>query len=264
VEDTSVGRFTLDRLRVEVHGSKEELGAAAARLAADRVREAIAARGRARIMVGTGPSQNQVVAAFTASEIEWARVEVFHMDEYVGLAPDHPASFRRWLRERVAGVVPVGAVHYLDGDAKDVEAECRRYAALLAEAPVDVCFVGFGENGHIAFNDPHVADFDDPLAVKVVEMDRRCREQQVGEGHFRSIEQVPRYALTLTCPTLLAARTLVCSVPDRRKAEAVRAALTGAVSEACPASAVRRHGDAALFLERESASLLATDGHGLD
>jgi glucosamine-6-phosphate deaminase len=258
VELVGVRKHAVDRLQVEVHPSKDELGAAAARRAADRVRQAIADRGRARLIIGTGPSQNEVIASFMASEIDWPRVEAFHMDEYVGISAGHPASFRHWLRERVANAAPLRAVHYLEGDASDVERECLRYAELLAEAPIDVCFIGFGENGHIAFNDPHVADFADPVAVKQVEMDRQCRAQQVGEGHFPSMDDVPRHALTLTCPTLFAARTLVCSVPDRRKAEAVRAALHGPVATACPASIVRTHPDAALFLEPGSASLLGS------
>ena len=140
----------------------------------------------------------------------------------------------------------------------DLDAECRRYAALLGAAPIDITFLGFGENGHIAFNDPHAADFNDPVAVKRVAMDLRCRRQQVGEGHFPSVEEMPAEALTITCPALLACRHAVCTVPDRRKAEAVRNALQGPVSTACPASAVRAHPSAAIFLDAESASLLTS------
>ena len=189
--------------------------------------------------------------------MDWTRVELFHMDEYIGLGLTHPASFRRWLKERLADRVHPGAVHFLNGDAPGVEAECRRYAGLLREAPVDICFLGFGENGHIAFNDPHAADFHDPLWVKRVAMDRRCRLQQVGEGHFPSLDAVPAEALTLTCPALMAAEYLICSVPDRRKAEAVRQALEGPISARCPASLVRTHPGAVLYLEPESGSLTA-------
>jgi glucosamine-6-phosphate deaminase len=178
------------------------------------------------------------------------------MDEYVGISPEHPASFRRWLRDHLACVVHPGAVHLLNGDAPDIDAECRRYAALLAEGPVDVCFIGFGENGHIAFNDPHVADFDDPLMVKRVAMDERCRMQQVGEGHFPNLAAVPPEALTLTCPALMRAEHWICSVPDRRKAEAARNAIEGPIGPHCPASLVRAHPDAAVYLEPESTSLL--------
>ena len=242
-------RFEADRLNVEIQPSKAALGSAAAALAISRLRSALAERSRARIIVGTGPSQNEVIEALVAAQLDWSAVEVFHMDEYAGIGRGHPASFRRWLDEHLASRVHPGAVHYLEGDAPGPEAECARYAALLAAAPVDIALLGFGENGHVAFNDPHVADFADPLAVKVVEMDRRCRAQQVGEGHFPGIDAVPRFALTLTCPKLFRARTLVCSVPDRRKAEAVRNALRGPVSAACPASGVRTHPDAHLFLD---------------
>jgi glucosamine-6-phosphate deaminase len=243
-------------MTVEVHPSKAALGRAAAADAAALMRDAINLRGRARIIVGTGPSQNETIAALVRENLDWHKVEVFHMDEYVGLAAAHPASFRRWLKTHLADLVNPGIVHYVAGDALDPEAECARYAAALARWPIDVCFIGFGENGHIAFNDPHEARFDDPLAVKIVTLDERCRAQQVGEGHFADLASVPPRAITLTCPTLLAACRLVCSVPDRRKAEAVRGALEGPVGEQCPASIVRTHPSAALYLEPESAALL--------
>ena len=250
-------RFHVDALSVEVHASKLDLGRAAADHAATFIRSAVDLQGRARIIIGTGPSQNEVIGALTARpDLDWGAIEVFHMDEYVGLPASHPASFRRWLKEHVADVVRPGAVHYLRGDAADIEEEQRRYAVLLEQAPVDISFLGFGENGHIAFNDPHVADFHDPVLVKQVVMDERCRMQQVNEGHFPNLGAVPPQALTLTCPALLAAEHLISSVPDRRKAEAVRNALEGPITPACPASVVRTHRDAWLFLEPESASLL--------
>jgi glucosamine-6-phosphate deaminase len=234
------------------------MGRAAGARAGAILRQALAARGRARIIVGTGPSQNETIAALTAQpDVDWGRVEVFHMDEYVGMADTHPASFRRWLRERVVDIVHPAAANYMLGDAADADAECRRYAALLAEAPIDITFIGFGENGHIAFNDPGVARFDDPVAVKRVAIDERCRLQQVGEGHFENLAAVPPEALTVTCPVLVGAAHLICTVPDRRKAEAVRNAVEGPLSEACPASLVMTHPDCALFLDRESASLLS-------
>jgi glucosamine-6-phosphate deaminase len=260
-----VGRireFRVDNLAVEVYGDKQELGQAAAARAARFIADALAREGRARIIVGTGPSQNEVIRTLTESPLDWRRVEVFHMDEYVGIAASHPASFRRWLREHVVDRVHPGRVYYLEGDASDVAAECRRYAALLSEAPVDVCLAGFGENGHIAFNDPHEADFNDAEAVKAVTLDERCRAQQVGEGHFPDVAAVPARAVTLTCPALMAAQHVVCSVPDRRKADAVRRALEGPVTERCPASVLRTHADSALFLEPESAGALDRGGPG--
>ena len=249
--------FRRGRARIRVYRRGSGLGEAAGAAGAAIIREAIAARGHARIVVGTGPSQDGTIGALTAAPgIDWSRVEVFHMDEYTGMAAAHPASFRRWLKEHVADVVRPGIVHYMQGDAADVEAECRRYGGLLRAAPVDVTFLGFGENGHIAFNDPGVADFEDAAAVKPVTLDERCRRQQVGEGHFADLASAPPAAITVTCPALVSARHLVCSVPDRRKAEAVRDALEGPLSTACPASLVLRHPECAIFLDAESASLL--------
>lgn len=250
-----IREFRVDWLQVRVYRNKLELGEAAAADAAAIIRQAIARQGRARVIVGTGNSQDEMINALVArGGLDWSRVEVFHMDEYVGLSQEHPASFRRWLKRRVVDVARPGQAHYLEGDAPDPEAECRRYGALLQQAPIDITFIGFGENGHIAFNDPHVADFNDPKAVKQVEMDHRCRAQQVGEGHFPDVDAVPRHALTLTCPTLTGARNLVCVVPDLRKAEAVRNALLGPVTPACPAALVRRHPHATLYLDPDSAS----------
>jgi glucosamine-6-phosphate deaminase len=252
-----LSKFQVDALSVEVHASKLDLGRAAADRAATLIRKAVCLCGRARIIIGTGPSQDEVIGVLTnRPDLDWRAIEVFHMDEYVGLPASHPASFRRWLKEHVADVVRPGAVHYLEGDAPDVEKEQRRYAALLEQAPVDISFLGFGENGHIAFNDPHAADFADPVLVKTVAMDERCRMQQVNEGHFPNLAAVPQNALTLTCPALLGAEHLICSVPDRRKAEAVRNALEEPIAPACPASVVRKHRDAWLFLEPESATLM--------
>jgi glucosamine-6-phosphate deaminase len=209
------------------------------------------------VIVATGNSQIAFIDALTTmSDVPWSNTVIFHMDEYVGMSADHPASFRKWIRERVVERVHPAAAHYLHGDAPDAEAECQRYTALLNEAPVDLAFVGIGENGHIAFNDPHVAKFDDPLTVRRVTLDDACRRQQAGEGHFPSFDDVPREALTLTCPALLRAAHLVCSVPDSRKAGAVAAAVNGPLTEQCPASILRTHDDARLYLDRESAALL--------
>jgi glucosamine-6-phosphate deaminase len=199
-------------------------------------------------------------ALTSAPGLDWKAIEVFHMDEYAGMAATHPASFCRWIKERVADRVHPGAVHYLAGDVPDPDAECARYAALLASAPIDVCFLGFGENGHIAFNDPHEADFHDPYLVRRVTLDEKCRLQQVGEGHFPGLAAVPEEALTLTCPALVSAAHMICSVPGPRKAEAVRAALQGPIGEACPGSILRTHANAVVYLDREAASLLGPVG----
>lgn len=232
-------------------------GAAAAEKAAEIIRTAVSHRGWARVVVGTGNSQLDFIAALVArSDLTWSRVEIFHMDEYVGISARHPASFRNWLKENVEDRCKPDRVHYIEGDTPDIEAEMARYSELLNSAPIDVSFVGFGENGHIAFNDPAAADFADPLTMKVVTLDVVCRRQQVGEGHFQDISSVPERAITITCSALLRSRAWVCAVPDQRKAEAVRNALLGPISTGCPASIVRQHPAAFVFLDQASASLL--------
>ncbi len=250
-------KFTVDKAQVFVYPTKQETSAAAALAAASILRDALATRGSARIIVGTGNSQDDMVAALVqAPALDWSRMEVFHMDEYVGMSDQHPASFRGWLKTHLVDIVQPGKVNYLRGDAPDIAQECERYTGLLHAAPVDICFIGFGENGHIAFNDPGVADFHDPRAVKRVAMDERCRRQQVGEGHFPSLDTMPAEALTLTCPELVRAEHWICTVPDLRKAEAVKNALSGPISEACPSSLVRMHPAAAIYLDADSAALL--------
>jgi len=246
-------------LIVRTFAGKNLLGETAAEDSARLMSQAIHERGKARVIFSAANSQLEMIAALTARpDIDWAAVEVFHVDEYVGVPDTHPASFRRWVRENIAGRVQPGRIHYLAGDAPDIAAECSRYSALLAAAPIDIAFLGFGENGHIGFNDPHEADFHDPHPVRTVTLDERCRLQQVGEGHFPSLEAVPALGLTLTCPTLVNVSHIICCVPDLRKAEAVRNALEGPISTQCPGSILRTHADARLYLDRESASLLAT------
>jgi glucosamine-6-phosphate deaminase len=251
------GELTVDALRVRVFDDGETLAAAAAADAASALGQAVAERGRANVILATGNSQlaflDQLVRR---ADVPWADVTAFHMDEYVGLAPDHPASFQRYMRERVAALVPLHAFHYLTGDVDDPQAEASRYAGLLRAHPLDVCCLGIGENGHLAFNDPPYADFDDPLDVKIVGLDDTSRHQQVGEGHFRSIDEVPTHAITVTIPALLRARRVLAVVPESRKAVPVHAALTGPVDPACPASVLRRQSHATLYLDAGSASLL--------
>ncbi len=247
----------VDELTVEVCDDVEALARAAAHDAAEALRDAIDARGEANVMLATGNSQLAFLARLVEERgIAWERVRAFHMDEYVGLAPTHPASFQRYMRERVASHLPVKEFHYLAGDTGDATAEAARYAALLHANPLDLCCCGIGENGHLAFNDPPVADFDDPLDVKIVALDMASRRQQVGEGHFATVDDVPTHAITVTIPALLRARRLLAIVPERRKAHAVRAALTGPITTECPASVLRRLAHATLYLDAESASLL--------
>lgn len=243
-------------MEVVVHADGAALAAAAARQAATAIRTAVAERGAARAMFATGNSQLAFVAALEAEEaVPWDRVAVFHMDEYVGVGPDHPAGFRHWIETRITAAVNPRAAHYLDGLAEPAS-ECARYAALLAEAPLDLCCLGIGVNGHLAFNDPGVADFEDPVDVKVVELDDVCRRQQVDEGHFPSLDAVPPTAMTVTIPALLRARQVIAVVPERRKAEAVRAATLGPLSTSCPASVLRTCDRVRLHLDPDSAALL--------
>jgi glucosamine-6-phosphate deaminase len=206
-------------------------------------------------MVATGNSQLAFLDVLTGLDVDWSTVTVFHMDEYVGVGEEHSASFARYIRQRVVDKVNPAAAYLIDG-TNDVAAEIARYTDLLAAHPLDLTCLGIGENGHLAFNDPPVADFDDPVTAKEVELDAACRQQQVGEGHFPDVDAVPRTAITLTIPALLSARRVLAIVPEQRKAEAVRAALTGPIDTSCPASILRRTPHATLFLDADSASLL--------
>ncbi|HEX3815178.1 MAG TPA: glucosamine-6-phosphate deaminase [Mycobacteriales bacterium] len=250
-------QFTVDKLRVRILGSVAEVGTTAAATTAETIRRAVAERGAARVILATGNSQLAFIAALRAeSNVPWDSVTVFHMDEYVGVDADHPASFQRWIGGNVADRFHPAAVHYLQGDTADPEQEALRYEKLLRAAPLDLVCMGIGENGHIAFNEPFQADFADERWVRVIELDDRSRKQQVGEGHFRTVQDVPRSAISLTVPALLAPAAVQVTAPEARKAEAVRAALTGPVSNACPATVLREHPNADLFLDRDSAALL--------
>ncbi len=248
---------TVDQLPVRVYPSNEAMGQAAAASAAAVIQQAIAQRGAANVILATGNSQLTFLRSLREMEdIEWRHVRVFHMDEYVGLDPRHPASFPLFLRRHFLDYVDVGAFFPVAAPAEDTEAACRAYESLLRHHPADLCACGIGENGHLAFNDPPYADFDDPLWVKVVRLDERSRRQQVGEGHFASLDEVPTHAVTLTIPALLAAGTMLCIVPEARKAEAVQAALRGPVTEDCPASILRTQGHARLYLDPDSGKLV--------
>jgi glucosamine-6-phosphate deaminase len=244
-------------MTVSVHPDVDALGRAAAADAAAVIGRAVAERGVAHAMFATGNSQLAFVDALvhTTADVPWSDVVVFHMDEYVGAGPDHPAGFQRWIRQRIVDRVQPRAAHYLNGLAEP-GAEADRYAEILRRHPLDLCCLGIGENGHLAFNDPPVANFDDPLAVKVVELEPACRQQQVNEGHFSTLADVPAHAVTVTIPALLAATTVLAIVPEARKAEPVRRALTGPVSTACPASILRTTSHVRLYLDPGSAGAL--------
>jgi glucosamine-6-phosphate deaminase len=250
--------FTADALSVRVFDDVQSLAAAAATDAACSIRAAIGDRGEANVILATGNSQLMFLAALIEhTDVDWTRVTAFHMDEYVDLPPTHSASFQRYMREKVAATIPVKEFHYLTGDTGDAQAEADRYAALLRSHPLDLCVCGIGENGHLAFNDPPVADFDDPADVKIVALEPASRRQQVAEGHFATIDDVPTHAITVTIPALVRARRLLAIVPETRKAVPVRDALTGPIATSCPASYLRRQSHATLYLDADSASLLA-------
>jgi glucosamine-6-phosphate deaminase len=245
-----------DSLETRIFADAAEMGACAAQAATAVIQSAIRENGSARIVVATGASQFSFYEHFIQAPIDWSVVEVLHLDEYVGIQPDHPASFRGYLRERFVARVSPQAFHELNGTASDPAAECRRYGDLLAARQPDLCVCGIGENGHLAFNDPPVADFADPLTAKVVDLDDACRRQQLGEGWFPTLDDVPKQALSLTIPAVLSARRVIVVVPDRRKAAAVRLTLTGPIETACPASVLRRHAHVQLFLDEAAAGEL--------
>ena len=246
----------IDGLPVHVFDTRAEMGAAAARGAAHIIREAIDKKGEANVVFAAAPSQDDLIASLLGQDIDWRRVRGFHQDEYIGLDPAHSAGFGNFLRRAIFDRVPFGELFYMACPPDEAEAMCEKYTALLEEYPPDLIFLGVGENGHLAFNDPAVADFNDPRRVKVVSLDDVCRMQQVNDGCFASIDEVPRQALTLTMSQILAIPLAIAVVPNARKARAVADALRGPVCERCPASALRRHTDARLYLDADSASLL--------
>src|SRR6266508_60993 len=253
-----IDRFRADKLNVYVYDSRPRMGAAAAAVVAGEIRGLIETRGRAVGIFASAPSQNEFLAALVeAPNIDWPRVVGFHLDEYLGMDDQAPQSFRRFLLDRLVNRVAFSEFHGLRGDAEDGVAESQRYSEMLAANLPDFAVLGIGENGHLAFIDPPFCDFNDPQAVKVVELDEVCRAQQVNDGAFRTIADVPRHALSLTIPTIMARPRLFAIVPGPAKQEAIKSAIEGPVASACPASILRRHPDAHLFIDRDSASLLS-------
>jgi glucosamine-6-phosphate deaminase len=246
-----------DRLPVEIYRTNEEVGQAAAQVARTIIIDAIATKGNANLILATGNSQLTFLKSLRVLPgIDWSKVRVFHMDEYLDLAPDHPASFPLFLRRHFLDFVQVGAFYPVAGQAEEAGQICQDYTALLRQYPADMVSLGFGENGHLAFNDPPHALFEDPVWVKVIELAEASRRQQVGEGHFQVLAEVPTHAITLTIPALLAARSVLAIVPEARKAEAVRACLTEPINEAHPGSILRQVNHARLYLDQDSAAAL--------
>lgn len=250
-----IKELEVDTLQIRLAENRPQLGADAARMVSETLQSWLAQQDEINVIFAAAPSQNEFLAALTQEPgIDWSRVNAFHMDEYIGLSPEAPQRFGNFLKDRIFDQVPFKSVHYLDGSAPDVEAECRRYSDLLAQHPVDLVCMGIGENCHIAFNDPHVADFNDPKWVKVVDLDEQCRTQQVNDGCFATIDAVPTHALTLTIPALMRGRHLYCMVPGINKAPAVYHTLNEPVSEQYPSTILRQQAHAVLYIDRDSAS----------
>jgi glucosamine-6-phosphate deaminase len=246
-----------EQLPVAIYQSNEEMGQAAAYDARDIINNAIAGKGHANIILATGNSQLTFLRALRGLDgIDWSKVTVFHMDEYLDLPPDHPASFPLFIRHHFLDYVNVGRFYPVPNSPENIEEACKNYERLLHEHPADMVAMGFGENGHIAFNDPPDASFDDPVWVKVIRLAEASRKQQVGEGHFGSLDEVPTHAITLTIPALLAPKAILCIVPEARKAEAARACLTEPIGEERPGSILRQVNHARLYLDQDSAAKL--------
>jgi len=243
-------------MKIAVHLDPDVMAKVAAENAAQVLRDAIQQKGKAAFVAATGASQFYFLKYLVAAPgIPWERVTMFHLDEYIGMSADHPASFRRYLRERLTSKVPIGSVHFIAGDAPDLAAEVERLSRSIASTPIDAAFVGIGENGHLAFNDPP-ADFETERPYIIVTLDDACRRQQFGEGWFKTFDDVPREAISMTVRQIMKAAHIVCTVPDKRKAQAVKACLEGEIGPMFPASILRRHPSCQLFLDKESASLL--------
>ena len=250
--------FSADALRVYVYDSRSAMGQAAADAAANHLRALLAEKDRVNMIFAAAPSQNEMLDALCAAPgIDWTRVRAFHMDEYIGLPQGAPQAFSAFLHAHIFDRLPFGEVHCLNPQAEDAKAECRRYSELWSRYPVDIVCLGIGENGHIAFNDPWVADFDDPDPVKIVPLDPVCRQQQVNDGCFQRLSDVPERAITLTIPALARAAHLVCTVPAASKADAVAWTVQGEISAKVPATVMRRHPSAGLYLDPDSAAKLA-------
>jgi len=249
-------RLKVDRLSVEIYATRDEMGIAAGRAVARCMRGLLEKKNQIRMIFAAAPSQNEFLAELASfPDLDWNRVTALHMDEYVGVDADAPQSFVRYLREHLYDRVSPGIVHSLNGSASDPAVECGRYSRLINAAPIDILCAGIGENGHLAFNDPPGADFDAPETVKVVNLTLTCREQQVHDGCFPDLDSVPQQALTLTIPAMMVASYAFCVVPGPTKAEAVRDTLLGSISAQCPATILRRHPSAVLYVDADSARL---------
>lgn len=246
----------VEKLSVHIFDTREEMGKVAAEDAARRINAIIAKNGVANVVFAAAPSQNDLLENLLKADIDWTKVRAFHQDEYVGISADEPAGFGNFLDRAIFKKVHFKELHYLLCGADEAEEKCEAYAELLRKYPIDLIFLGIGENGHLAFNDPAVADFNDPKMVKIVELDDVCRQQQVNDGCFAALDDVPKQAMTMTMSLIMNIPEAICVVPTIRKANAVYRALCGEVTTACPSSILRNHPNAALYLDKDSASML--------
>lgn len=246
-----------DKLVINIFENRKEMGDAAGKAAADKIRELLSEKEEVNMIFAAAPSQDETLAALAAENgIDWSRVNAFHMDEYIGLPADAPQGFGNFLKERIFDKLPFRSVHYIYADNETAEETCARYTALMRDYPIDIVCLGIGENGHIAFNDPWVAEFHDKEVIKKVELDNVCRQQQVNDGCFKEISDVPKFALTLTIPTLFHAKYLFCTVPAQTKAEAVYQTVNHEINEEVPATVMRRHERAVMYCDSESGAKL--------
>jgi glucosamine-6-phosphate deaminase len=251
-------QLRVDNLDVRIYPDRVEAAGAAALMIASRIHQLLRDQPQVNIVFAAAPSQNELLSSLVKlQDIDWSRINGFHMDEYLGLATGDLASFSHYLNSHLFSLVQMGSIHFIDPGGETPEQACKRYGQLLQEFPPDIVCLGIGENGHLAFNDPHVANFTDPAWVKVVELDQESRSQQVHDGCFPSLNLVPTHAITLTIPALFAGRFIFCVVPGSRKAKAVYDTLCGPISTDCPASILRRHPQAALYLDNLSSILVA-------
>ena len=248
--------FGKDQLKVRIYEQETEMGNASADFAAEYLNSIIGNRGSANLILATGTSQFSFLKALQNKQLDWSKITVFHLDEYVGISDQHPASFRKYLKDRILDIVKPRKYYLIDGDAENILEKIAEYERLLKEYPIDLACIGIGENGHIAFNDPAMADFNDPHLVKMVELDKFCRMQQFNEGWFPSLEEVPKKAITLTITAIMNCKAIICTVPGVRKAEAVSRALNGAINTECPATILRNHPEAVLFLDNYSSTAI--------
>lgn len=244
----------VDNLKVSIYQETKSMGMAAADFTAETLNKTIEEKGFANLILATGASQFSMLEALKEHEIDWKKITVFHLDEYKGISDQHPASFRKYLKDRILNEVAPKKIYFLNGDAADLEKEMNDYAEQLKKHPIDIACIGIGENGHIAFNDPPVADFKDSKLVKLVVLDEDCRKQQLGEGWFPTIDDVPKEALSLTIPAIMNSKIISCVVPDERKSQAVYNALYAEINTNCPATILRTHTHTRLFLDYASAS----------